>query len=355
MQAKEAEGEAESQLNQATSLVAERANAQMQAAKDQAVASLKLPELRENEAKLAAVLQRLQIARAQLEEDSARLLRRRDELARRLAQLAEDISREERMVADNAAVLDRLVGEEEEIGEILTEADERAEAARETMEEAAAKLSESEAALAAVTAERAEASASRNQLEKTIRDLSERHLRLGQQLDAQGARVDGDGRPDRFAAGPRRAPCRRADGGRDAGSGRAEMLVAVEEALEEARFNESTLRGPVDTARARLAGIETEARTIRRMLEAGAGDGSFTPVVDDVHVDRGYETALGAALGDDLDSPADVAAPVHWRLTGNASDDPHLPEGRYAARHPCACAKCAASPARPDRRRRQRG
>ena len=46
VQAKEAEGEAESQLNQATSIVAERANAQMQAAKEQAVASLKLPELR---------------------------------------------------------------------------------------------------------------------------------------------------------------------------------------------------------------------------------------------------------------------------------------------------------------------
>src|SRR5690606_16179067 len=147
--------------------------------------SLKLPELRENEAKLAAVLQRLQIARTQLEEDSARLLRRRDELTRRLAQLAEDISREERMVADNAAVLERLTTEEEEIGEILAEADERAQSARETMDGAAGKLAESEAALATVTAARAEAQAVRNQLEKAIRDLSERHLRLGQQLDAQ--------------------------------------------------------------------------------------------------------------------------------------------------------------------------
>jgi chromosome segregation protein len=144
-QAKDAEAEADSQLNQATSLVAERANAQMQAAKEQAVASLKLPELRENEAKLAAALQRLQIARAQLEEDSARLLRRRDELTRRLAQLAEDIIREERMVADNAAVLERLTAEEDEIAEILAEADERTVGARETMDAAAAKLSGSEA------------------------------------------------------------------------------------------------------------------------------------------------------------------------------------------------------------------
>ncbi|WP_439616641.1 chromosome segregation protein SMC [Shinella sp.] len=326
VQAKEAEGEAESQLNQATSLVAERANAQMQAAKEQAVASLKLPELRENEAKLAAVLQRLQIARAQLEEDSARLLRRRDELTRRLAQLAEDIVREERMVADNAAVLERLVAEEEEIGEILAEADERAETARETMDEAAAKLAESEAALAAVTAERAEASAMRNQLEKAIRDLSERHLRLGQQLEAQARELED--MDARIAALPdpeeRRADVQAAEEALEAAG---EMLAAVEEALEEARFAESALRAPVDTARARLAGIETEARTIRRMLEAGAGDGSFAPVVEDVHVDRGYETALGAALGDDLESPTDISAPAHWRLSGNTSDDPHLPSG----------------------------
>ncbi|MCD1265121.1 chromosome segregation protein SMC [Shinella sumterensis] len=326
VQAKEAEGEAESQLNQATSLVAERANAQMQAAKDQAVASLKLPELRENEAKLAAALQRLQIARAQLEEDSARLLRRRDELGRRMAQLAEDIVREERMVADNAAVLDRLLVEEDEIREILAEADERAEAARETMDEAAAKLATSEAALAAVTAERAEAQAVRNQLEKAIRDLSERHLRLGQQLDAQARELaDMDAR---IAALPdpeeRRAAVQEAGQALEAAG---EMLVAVEEALEEARFGEAALRGPVDTARARLAGIETEARTIRRMLEAGTSAGSSAPVVEDVAVDRGYETALGAALGDDLESPADVDAPVHWRASGDVSADPALPGG----------------------------
>ena len=72
VQAKEAEGEADSQLNQATSLVAEKAQGQMEAAKAQAIASLKLPELREAEARAAAALQRLQIAKSQLEEDAGR-------------------------------------------------------------------------------------------------------------------------------------------------------------------------------------------------------------------------------------------------------------------------------------------
>ena len=30
-------------------------------------------------------------------------------------------------------------------------------------------------------------------------------------------------------------------------------------------------------------------------------------------MEPGYETALGAALGEDIDAPADEGAPVHWR------------------------------------------
>jgi len=62
-QAKEQEGEAKSALAVATSLVGERAAQQMQAAKDQAVAAQRLPELRDAEASAAAALQRLTISR----------------------------------------------------------------------------------------------------------------------------------------------------------------------------------------------------------------------------------------------------------------------------------------------------
>ncbi|QRM54591.1 chromosome segregation SMC family protein [Sinorhizobium sp. BG8] len=326
VQAKEAEGEAESQLNQATSLVAERAQAQMEAAKDQAVASLKLPELRENESKLAAALQRLQIARAQLEEDAARLLRRRDELSRRLAQLAEDIRREERMVADNAAVLERLDGEEAEIAEVLEAADERAQTAREALDATSERLAASEQLLGTITAERAEAQAGRNQLEKAIRDLQDRHMRLSQQLEGQARELEAI--DSRIGALPdpeeKRAGVERSEETVEAA---AALVVQIEEALEEARTIEVAARAPVEAARSVVGSIETEARTIRRMLEAGAAGGTFAPVLDGIEVDRGFETALGAALGDDLDSPVDPAAPVYWRDGVDASADPVLPAG----------------------------
>ena len=326
VQAKEAEGEADSQLNQATSLVAEKAQGQMEAAKAQAIASLKLPELREAEARAAAALQRLQIAKSQLEEDAGRILRRRDELQRRLSQLREDIVREERLVADNAGILARLDEEERELAEMLSEAGERAEDARERLADASEKLSSSESLLGLLTAEKAEAQASRNQLEKTIRDLSERQARLARQLSDQSRDLDELDR--QIAALP--DPAEKQEDVEAALSAleQAENAVAdIEEALAEARQAEIAARPSVDAARATVNGIETEARTIRRMLEASAVQGAAPPVVDDMKVDRGFETALGAALGEDLESPLDPQAPAHWRAPGDGADDPQLPGG----------------------------
>ncbi|ASY55613.1 chromosome segregation protein SMC [Sinorhizobium sp. CCBAU 05631] len=325
VQAKEAEAEATSQLNQITALVAEKAQAQMEAAKHQAISSLKLPELRENEAKLAAALQRLQIARAQLEEDAGRILRRRDELQRRLSQLAEDIAREERLIADNAGILARLDLEEEELRDALAEADERAAEARERLEDANERLSGSEADLAGLTAERAEAQAARNQLDRTLRDLAERQARLARQLADQGRDLESLDR--QMAALPDPHEKQGQVEAAEAALEEAEaVVVAVEENLAEARAEEAAARQPVDQARARLNGIETEARTIRRMLEA-AGASAYPAVVEDMKVERGFETALGAALGDDLDSPLEQAAAAHWRMPGDHADDPALPGG----------------------------
>nr|WP_325261571.1 chromosome segregation SMC family protein [uncultured Rhizobium sp.] len=326
VQAREAEAEAETALNQATNIVAEKAQGQMEAAKAQAIASIRLPELREDEAKAGAALQRLQIARGQLEEEAGRLLRRRDELTRRLSQLAEDISREEQLAADNTAFLDKLDGEEAELTETLAESGAEAEDLREAFEAAAATLADSEKLFAAVTAERAEAAAGRNALDRLIRDLAERRQRLDRQmadatgeLDAIGQKLSGLD-----------DPAERQDAVEAAEIAVEDATIAAEEvesALAHARSNELMARGPVESARSALNALETEKRTISRMLAAGALSGGFVPVAEMIRVDRGYEAALGAALGDDLETPVDASASAHWSINGDGAADPGLPEG----------------------------
>ncbi|MDE1159479.1 MAG: chromosome segregation SMC family protein [Neorhizobium sp.] len=326
VQAKEAEGEAESALNQATVIVAEKAQAQMEAAKQQAIASLRLPELREEEAKAGAALQRLQIARGQLEEEQGRLLKRRDELSRRLSQLGEDIRREEQLAADNTAFLEKLDQEEAELNDMLADAGVESDDMREAFEAAGSVLAESEKRFAAVTAERAEAAAGRNQLERLIRDLAERRQRLDRQLgdaagelDAVNEKLSGLDDPDERREAVEAAEIAVEDA--------AVLIEDVEAMLSSARSDEQMARAPLEAARSALNALETEARTISKMLATSAVSGNFVAVAEMIRVDRGYEAALGAALGDDLESPVDAAAPAYWSLNGDPAADPSLPEG----------------------------
>ena len=53
----------------------------------------------------------------------------------------------------------------------------------------------------------------------------------------------------------------------------------------------------------------------------------FPAVIDALEVEAGYEVALGSALGDDLTSPTDEAALVHWRTLPDMLNAPNLPVG----------------------------
>jgi chromosome segregation protein len=57
------------------------------------------------------------------------------------------------------------------------------------------------------------------------------------------------------------------------------------------------------------------------------GEGLFPPLVDAVQVQTGYEAALAAALGDDLQAPLDNSSPHHWRDLGDFDANLPLPEG----------------------------
>ena len=53
----------------------------------------------------------------------------------------------------------------------------------------------------------------------------------------------------------------------------------------------------------------------------------WPPVIDHISVEKGYEKALGAALGDDLDAPVDPSSPMHWTEVTPEGSDPALPDG----------------------------
>ncbi|RUU46080.1 chromosome segregation protein SMC, partial [Mesorhizobium sp. M6A.T.Ca.TU.002.02.2.1] len=202
---------------------------------------------------------------------------------------------------------------------------EREASTRAAVEQAASTLAASEAKLAGLTAERAEAAASRNQIERTLRDTAERRDRFARQLadvDRElsdiASRVAGlpDPAEKRLLVEQALALLEETEA----------AAIAAEQAVAEARAAESAARPPVQDAKAELARIETEARTLTKILNAASGD-LFPSVLEQISVERGYETALGAALGEDLDVPLDRSAPVHWGQSEIQPGDAALPEG----------------------------
>src|SRR5712671_7803204 len=89
-------GEAEHAKDLAVRVVAERTGVQAEASTRQANLAAGLPALREAEARAAAALQRLVIARETLEQEETRARNRMAELDHRLVQLDADIERERR-------------------------------------------------------------------------------------------------------------------------------------------------------------------------------------------------------------------------------------------------------------------
>lgn len=323
--AKTQEGEARSALAIATALVGDRAAAQMAAAKEQGIGAHRLPELRDAEAAAAAAFQRLSIAKTQIEEEAGRIRARQAELDRRLQQLDGDITREERMVRDNADILERLAAEEAVLNTENAGAADREASTRAAVEQAASTLAAGEAKLAGLTAERAEAAASRNQIERTLRDTAERRDRFARQLadvDRElsdiASRVAGLPDPAEKQVLVEQAVALLEE--------TEAAAIAAEQAVAEERAAESAARPPVQDAKAELARIETEARTLAKILNAASGD-LFPSVLEQISVERGYETALGAALGEDLDVPLDRSAPVHWGQSEIQPGDAALPEG----------------------------
>src|SRR5258706_10908988 len=94
----------------------------------------------------------------------------------------------------------------------------------------------------------------------------------------------------------------------------------------EARQKLEGVRAPLNEADKRVQRLETEARPIAKLVN-GETRTLGPPIIDGVTVAKGYEKALGAALGDDLDATVDPSAAMRWTDAGVTEGDPALPDG----------------------------
>lgn len=331
-EAEAAVADAERLLGSVVDGVAERQLAQAEAAREQAIAAHRMPALRDGAVAAAAALQRLRQALAESEAEERRARDRLADLARRAAEIARDRDREALIVADNDARLADLAGETETLlAEAAGEAALAGEAAA-ALVAAEARVAEIDGRLQAATRAEAEAAARRSALDRARRDTAERAARLtrdaetvARDLAAVSARIAAESDVAVSVEEAEHAAALLAEA--------EDAALDAEAAARAAGEAERLLRGPVAEAEREAQRLDTEARTLARVLDLENGD-LFPPLVDRLTVEAGYETALGAALGDDLEAPLDQDAPAHWADPGPADRDPSLPAGaRPLARH----------------------
>ena len=290
-----------------------------------AEAAAEMPALRQAEIEAAAELQRLRLARDGLVAEEARIEADLEGARQRLAQVEADSERERALAADAQAAGQRLAGERAHI-----EADQEGEAdtasqAEERLAEADARVEALDAEAGQLTREVAENEARRGALGRAIGELNDRQTRLAariQEIEGQRGKLAQDAIAAEAVAA---ASAAAAEAERALGQARAaveQAETARAQGAEEAQVALDTL----SAAQAVQNRLEAEERALAEILETSEDD-LWPPLIDAVTVEPGLETALGAALGDDLAAPADEAAPVHWLLRPAIAGQPPLPAG----------------------------
>src|SRR6185436_1844325 len=272
--------------------MAERTREQAEAARIQAIRASELPALREGEARAAAGLQRLTNAREQLDREEGRAKERVAELDRRLQQFAADIAREQQQTFDAEIALQRLDTEDAEIKEEIKSRVEKRSGVDDRVSEAEATLSAAEQMFGELTTALADLTAKRNQLEAGVRTHRDRLARLDQEIasvQADEQKLSDEtgnlGDLDALAAAMETA----------------QETLAVSEAAAQAsetghvaaRQKLEASRAPLTEADKRVQRLETEARTISKLVN-GETKNLWPPIIDGVTVTKGYEKALGA-------------------------------------------------------------
>ncbi len=315
----------EGNLAEALRRLGQATQAESEAIRLEAEMADQVPPLRDAEAVKAAALQRLKVEQENFEREAERAVARQKEFEARAEQLKRDLQREAALVQEARDALVRLGNEKTELDETEIVARDFEAKALATYENAEASVKTLEQRLAAMQTAVAEARAKKKTLDAQKLERREQVTKLERQLAGLDAQLR------EIAA---RAPdASKLKSTSELGQSLMASLGDVETgalaAEEKALATAADAKGRREAAATLIlsAGqLRTEVDTLLKLLRP-AGDLDVPLMVDQITVAPGFETALGAALGDDLEAATAADQPVRWTLNQGDVSDPALPEG----------------------------
>ena len=313
----------------AEALVVETAREAARLSTEAATASEAVKPLREEEMVAAAVLQRLAIDRDRLEREAAQAQAEVERLKNELGRIAGDRAREVQAREDAAQALGRIERELREVEAAIAAAPERAPELAAALEQAAHGRAAADAEVERLASEAAAEAARRQarrarleQVEASFRAAARRAEEAVQRLD-RTRRALAAAEADRAASAVPAAEPAAARTALDAAVAELARVRAVVEDLEAERAKamtaEAAARDAARTAEDALRKLRSEAGGLDTLLDGGPAS-PYPKALDKVRPEPGFEAAVAAALGEDLDAALDARAPAYW---GGA--EPRLP------------------------------
>ncbi len=293
--------------------IAQLTKTESEALRKQNNSSNAIPPLRRQEADKSAALHRLIVERENLEREEAQARIRAAELESQIAQHSNDIRREEELIVEANAVVEQLLSERSELLDASAGRERTEQAARRTLEEISSKLTENENLYSSKTGRVAELRAKRNQFSQIVVEQTG----IIEELDRQKTEIATE--------------LQRLNQSDDIGEMIEKSLKDIEiltvaldkekKCMEEAEFisrqARTDLRAKQDLvtiARQSASGLDIEIETLSGLLISET-PGENRKIIDLLEVEEGYELALAAALGDDLEAQDARDAPVRWTLS----------------------------------------
>jgi chromosome segregation protein len=282
-----------------------------------------LPPLREAEAVKAAALARFKVEQENLDREAQRAADRARELEARVKQLEADLARETGFIHEAKETLVHLDADLAAVKEADLKAVDEEAAERANLERAEAHRVETDARFADITHRAAEARAKLKSLEEALKERKDLVATITRQVAALDTQI-----ADITAKAPDREQITDIS---ERGQSLAQEItsieaqtLAAEEQVKAAQAEAKSRRDEAQRVRLAANAFSTERETIAKLL-AVTDEGAYPPAVDQIRVSPGYETALGAALGDDLEAPLEIEASVHWRHLDVPTEDYALP------------------------------
>jgi chromosome segregation protein len=286
-----------------------------------AVATLAQRRIEASKARDAANEARHQQERLEAERDM--LARRLADLATQLRQIENDRAREDTLATDAAAAIGRLDEEEAMLAGRIKQAMAQRPDFSARIAEAERESRDAEVAHAQALARQASQQAERRVAEAARASSRLRLERLA--TEAERIATSLADLPDTQASEARRTAAESQRAAALSAREQADAAIAAADAdRQEASTAQAGAQRALAMARATLAALDSEAAALAK---ATSRRDQTARALDTIKVQPGFERALAAAFGDDLDAVIAQSGPMRWTGAEATPQDPLLPEG----------------------------